>query len=85
MKLSQTQLKKHLESRLYGTMTGSWDADFIGADHSRLQSSSLLRMTDGVYDVIKPRGSGVENEGRIIQSGKTFSAIFLRISVRGRK
>ena len=29
--------------------------------HSRLQSSSLLRMTDGVYDVIKPRGSGVEN------------------------
>ena len=29
--------------------------------HSRLQGSFLLRMTDGGYDVIEPRGSGVEN------------------------
>ena len=38
MELSQTQLKLRLESRSYGTMTGSWDAylafpaDFMEAD-----------------------------------------------------
>ena len=62
---------------------GADEAKALGLRHSRLQSSSLLRMTEA-SEVVKPRGPRIENGYRLRRVSQSFSEPLASVVVKPR-